>query len=199
MIGQTRASFHQPWLRRGALTLAMLVVNLLLPATTSTDGAEGRWWGLEGRLVSRALAALDARLRIPRQPAPVPTDLGNSCYDASLALLPGACLDSRTSSHLASLYAQDRDQPEPPDPAHRRAALRSPQPRRQPVDFALCKKIIPTHDQGMNAGVFRALKIFQPRRTFRLYLLILREQNSSAERLYHSFAFDSTAVSISRV
>lgn len=32
VIGETRASFHQPWLRRSALTLAMLVVSLLLLA-----------------------------------------------------------------------------------------------------------------------------------------------------------------------
>ena len=75
------------------------------------DGAEGRWWGLEGRLVSRALAGqrwtLGFEYRDNLRQYQKNADLGNSCYDASLALLPGACLDSRTSSHLASLYAQD--------------------------------------------------------------------------------------------
>ena len=75
------------------------------------DGAEGRWWGLEGRLVSRALAGqrwtLGFEYRDNLRQNQKNADLGDRCYDASLTLQPGACLDSRTSSHLASLYAQD--------------------------------------------------------------------------------------------
>lgn len=75
------------------------------------DDAEGRWWGFEGRLVSRAVAGqrwtvgLEYRdnLRQNQKNA----DLGNRCYDAGSVLQPAPCLDSRLSSRLVSVYAQD--------------------------------------------------------------------------------------------
>lgn len=75
------------------------------------DDADGRWWGVEGRLVSRALAGqrwtLGFEYRDNQRQYQKNADLGNRCYDASLALQPGACLDSGASSRIASLYAQD--------------------------------------------------------------------------------------------
>lgn len=75
------------------------------------DDAEGRWWGVEGRLVSRAIAGqrwtVGLEYRDNLRQYQKNADLGRNCYDASLVLQAGACLDSSVSSRIVSLYAQD--------------------------------------------------------------------------------------------
>lgn len=71
------------------------------------DDATGEWWGLEGRLVSRAWAGqrwtVGMEYRDNLRQYQKNADVGFGCYDVSAA----ACLDSHQRSRLFNVYAQD--------------------------------------------------------------------------------------------
>lgn len=71
------------------------------------DDAIGEWWGMEGRVVSRALAGqrwtVGAEYRDNLRQYQKNADVGYGCYDVDSA----PCLLSRERSRLFNLYAQD--------------------------------------------------------------------------------------------
>lgn len=77
------------------------------PYTLNRDLAEGRWWVLESRLLSTAYEAhrwnAGFEYRNNYRQNQWNGDLGIGCFGVSA----GACLDSRASSEVYSVYAQD--------------------------------------------------------------------------------------------
>ncbi|MCK6374731.1 MAG: TonB-dependent receptor [Zoogloea sp.] len=71
------------------------------------DDVVGEWWGMEGRVVSRALAGqrwtVGAELRENLRQDQKNADAGYGCYGLSAS----PCLDSREHSRLFNLYAQN--------------------------------------------------------------------------------------------
>lgn len=73
------------------------------PPTLNRDDDDGRWWGLEGRVITRAFAGHVLQLGAELQRS---TRIEFRNYDLDPART--TYLDSRTQDHRAGLYAEDR-------------------------------------------------------------------------------------------